>query len=138
MWSDFKKFILRGNTVDLAVAFIIGAAFNGVIQSLVKDMLTPLIAAIGGNPNFSALSFTLNHSRFLYGNFINSVLSFLIMGGVVFFLVVQPINKLITLSQRNKTPIEPTDKKCNECLSTIPLEAARCAFCGVKQPLKTA
>ena len=134
MWSDFKKFILRGNTVDLAVAFIVGAAFNGVVQSLVKDMMTPLISAVGGKPNFSNYYLTLNHSKFLYGEFLNSLISFLIIATVVFFFVVQPINKLITLSNKTKTPPDPTDKKCTECLSTIPLAASRCAFCGVKQP----
>ena len=134
MWSDFKKFILRGNTIDLAVAFIVGAAFNGVVQSLVKDMLTPLIAAFGGKPNFAGLSFTINHSRFLYGTFINNLVSFIIIAIVIFFFVVQPINKLVSLTNKRKTPPEPTDKKCSECLSTIPKAATRCAFCGVKQP----
>ena len=133
MWSDFKKFILRGNTVDLAVAFIVGAAFNGIVQSLVKDMMTPLIAAFGGKPDFSKYSFTLNHSQFLYGEFINSVVSFLVIAIVVFFFVVQPINKMIALNNKRKTPPEPTDKKCSECLSTIPKAATRCAFCGIKQ-----
>lgn len=134
MWQDFKKFILRGNTVDLAVAFVVGAAFNGVVQSLVKDLITPLIAAIGGKPNFSNLYFTLNHSRFLYGDFINGLISFLVIATVVFFLVVQPVNKLIAFSQRNKKATDPTEKKCPECLSTIPAGASRCAYCGVKQP----
>lgn len=133
MWTDFKKFILRGNTVDLAVAFVVGAAFNGVVQGLVKNMITPLVAAIGGNPNFSAYYFTLNHSQFLYGDFINSLLSFMIIAAVVFFLIVQPVNKLVSFSNRTKTPPEPTDKKCTECLSTIPKAASRCAFCGIKQ-----
>ena len=133
MWTDFKKFILRGNTVDLAVAFVVGAAFNGVVQGLVKNMITPLVAAIGGNPNFSAYYFTLNHSQFLYGDFINSLLSFMIIAAVVFFLIVQPVNKLVSFSNRTKTPPETTDKKCTECLSTIPKAASRCAFCGIKQ-----
>ena len=136
MWKDFKKFILRGNTVDLAVAFIVGAAFNGVVQSLVKYMMTPLIAAVGGKPNFSDLYVTLNHSKFLYGDFINSLISFIIIATVVFFFVVQPINKLIAISNKTKNPPDPTDKKCTECLSTIPIDALRCAFCGIKQPLK--
>jgi len=136
MLKDFKKFILRGNTVDLAVAFIVGAAFNGVVQSLVKYMMTPLIAAVGGKPNFSNLYITLNHSKFLYGDFINSLISFIIIASVVFFFVVQPINKLIAISNKTKTPPDPTDKKCYECLSTIPINALRCAFCGIKQPIK--
>lgn len=138
MWSDFKKFILRGNTVDLAVAFVVGAAFNGVVQSLVKYLITPLISAFGGQPNFTKYSFTINHSQFLYGEFVNSFLSFLIIATVVFFFIVQPINKLIAYTQRNKVAPSPTDKKCPECLSTIPIEASRCAFCGIKQPAKTA
>lgn len=137
MWSDFKKFILRGNTVDLAVAFVVGAAFNGVVQSLVKNLITPLVSAFGGKPDFTKYSFTINHSHFYYGLFINSFLSFIIIAAVVFFFVVQPINKLIAFTQRNKVAPSPTDKKCHECLSTIPIEALRCAFCGVKQPAKT-
>ncbi len=137
MWSDFKKFILRGNTVDLAVAFVVGAAFNGMIQSLVKDMITPLVGSLGKGADFSNYYFTINHSRFLYGDFINTFISFLIIASVVFFLVVQPINKLVTFTQKRKTPADPKDKKCFECLSTIPKEATRCAFCGIKQPAKT-
>ena len=137
MWSDFKKFILRGNTIDVAVAFVIGAAFNGVVQSLVKDLITPLVSAIGGNPNFSAYFFTLNHSRFNYGDFLNSFISFLLIATAIFFLVIQPINKLVAYANKLKTPTDPTDKKCPECLSTIPLAAKRCAFCAVKLPVKT-
>jgi large conductance mechanosensitive channel len=136
MWKDFKKFILRGNTIDVAVAFVIGAAFNGVIQSLVKDLITPLVAAIGGNPNFSNYYFTLHHSRFDYGDFLNSLISFLLIATAIFFLVIQPINKLIAYASKLKTPPDPTDKKCVECLSTIPIAATRCAFCGIKQPAK--
>ncbi len=132
MLSDFKKFILRGNAIELAVAFVVGAAFNGVVQSLVKDLITPLISAIGGKPDFSAYYFTLNHSRFAYGDFINSLVSFLMIAAAVFFLVIHPLNKLIEFTSRLKTPPDPTDKKCPECLSTIPISATRCAFCGVK------
>ena len=132
MLSDFKKFILRGNTIDLAVAFVVGAAFNGVVQSLVKDLITPLISALGGKPDFSNMYFTLNHSRFLYGDFVNTLISFLLIAAAVFFLVIQPINKLLALTNRLKTPPDPTDKKCPECLSTIPHQATRCAFCGIK------
>jgi large conductance mechanosensitive channel len=132
VWSGFKNFILRGNTIDLAVAFVVGAAFNGMIQSLVRDLITPLIAAIGGNPNFSSYYVTLHHSKFLYGDFLNSFISFMIIALAVFFLVVQPINKLISLTNRLRKAPDPTDKKCPECLSTIPAQASRCAFCGVK------
>ena len=132
VWSGFKNFILRGNTIDLAVAFVVGAAFNGMIQSMVKDLITPLIAAIGGNPNFSTYYFTIHHSKFLYGDFLNSFISFMVIALAVFFLVVKPINKLISLSNRLRKAPDPTDKKCPECLSTIPVQASRCAFCGVK------
>ncbi len=132
MLSDFKKFILRGNTIDLAVAFVVGAAFNGVVQSLVKDLITPLISALGGKPDFSSYYFTLHNSRFLYGDFINSFISFMLIAAAVFFLVIQPINKLLTLTSRLKTAPDPTDKKCPECLSTVPVLATRCAYCGVK------
>lgn len=132
MFKDFKKFILRGNTVELAVAVVIGAAFGAIVTALVKDLITPLIAAIGGKPDFSGLTFTVNHSVFRYGDFINAVISFLIIASVVFFLVIQPINKLLAVSARNKTPEDPKDKKCPECLSTIPKAATRCAFCTAK------
>ena len=132
MLKDFRKFILRGNMVDLAVAVVVGAAFNTIVQSLVKDMVTPLIAALGGKPNFSSLFFTLHNSKFLYGDFINAVISFLIVATVVFFFVVQPINKLVAYSNRMKTTEEPTNKKCPECLSEIPKAATRCAYCTAK------
>lgn len=132
MLKDFRKFVLRGNMVDLAVAVVVGAAFNAIVQSLVKDMVTPLIAAIGGKPNFSGLYFTLHNSKFLYGDFINAVISFLIVATVVFFFVVQPINKLIAISNKAKTTDEPSTKKCPECLSEIPKAATRCAFCTAK------
>lgn len=129
MLKDFRQFILRGNAVDLAVGVVIGVAFNNVVQAIVRDLITPLIAAIGGKPNFEKLSFTLNGSTFLYGDVINFVVSFLLVAAVVFFLIVQPINKLQQRATRNKQPESPTDKKCPECLSTIPIDATRCAFC---------
>ena len=132
MLDEFKKFILRGNVVDLAVAVVVGAAFNSVVQGIVKDLITPLIAAIGGKPNFSNLSFKLHGSVFMYGDVLNLIISFVIIAAVVFFLVVQPINKLRTLANRGKEPEEPTDRKCPECLSTIPKAAKRCAYCGAK------
>jgi large conductance mechanosensitive channel len=131
MRKDFKKFILRGNVIDLAIAVVIGASFNGVISSLVKDLITPLVAAIGGKPNFTSLYFTIHHSRFYYGDFINSLVSFIILATVIFFLVIQPINKLISLSKKDQLPQEAT-KSCPECLSVIPLKATRCAFCTAK------
>jgi large conductance mechanosensitive channel len=129
MLKDFKQFILRGNVVDLAVAVVIGAAFGAIVTSLVKDIVTPFIAAIGGKPDFSNLYFTVNHSRIMYGDFLNAFISFLILAAVIFFLIVQPINKLTELSNRNKTPADPTEKKCPHCLSDIPKAAKRCAFC---------
>jgi large conductance mechanosensitive channel len=127
--KDFKEFLLRGNVVDLAVAVIIGAAFGAIVTALVKDLITPLIAAFGGQPDFSGLSFTINKSHFMYGDFINAVLSFLIIATVVFFFIVVPINTLIERTREKPTTPDPTTHKCPECLSEIPLAARRCAFC---------
>lgn len=132
MLKDFKKFVLRGNVVDLAVAVVIGAAFSGIVTALVKDLITPLIAALVGEHDFSQLYFTLNDSQFMYGDFINALVSFLLIATVVFFLVVQPINKLVAFSNRNKKSDDPTVKKCPECLSEVPIAATRCAFCTSK------
>ena len=128
MLRDFKTFLLRGNVVDLAVAVVIGGALLAVVQALVADIITPLLAAVGGQPDFSQLDFTINDSRFTYGHFINQVLSFAIIAAAVFFLVVVPVNALIARS-RKEPPADPTTRKCPECLSEIPLEARRCAFC---------
>jgi len=138
MFSEFRKFILRGNVVDLAVGVVIGAAFNGVVQSLVKDMITPVISAIGGNSHFENAHFTVHNSQFLYGDFINVLVSFLIVAAVIFFFVVQPINKLTEFAMRNKDTDEPTTKKCDYCLSIIPKEATRCKFCTSKLTAKKA
>jgi large conductance mechanosensitive channel len=129
MLKDFRKFILRGNVVDLAVAVVIGAAFGAIVTALVKDLVTPLIAAIGGQHDFSGLYFTINGSRFLYGDFLNAVISFLLIAGVIFFFVVQPINQLVARANRNKTSEESSEKKCPYCLSAIPRDARKCAFC---------
>jgi len=126
--NDFKQFLLRGNVVDLAVAVVIGAAFGAVITALVQDLLTPLIAAIGGQQDFSALDFTINSSTFKYGDFINKVFTFVMIAAAVFFFVVIPINALIARS-RKEPPADPTTRKCPECLSEIPIDARRCAFC---------
>lgn len=137
MLKDFKKFILRGNTVDLAVAVVVGSAFGSIVTALVKDMITPLLSAIGGKPDFGMLTFTINGSRFLYGDFINAIVSFLIIGSVIFFFVVQPINKLTTVANRKKSTAEPSTRKCSECLSEVPKAATRCAFCTTKlSPIK--
>jgi large conductance mechanosensitive channel len=128
MLKEFRKFILRGNVVDLAVGVVVGVAFSAVVSSLVKDLLTPLIAAIVGKTDFSNLTFTLHHSQFLYGDFINALVSFLSIAIVVFFFVVEPVNRLVAYSNRNKVT-EETEKKCPHCISSIPKEATKCKFC---------
>jgi large conductance mechanosensitive channel len=129
MLKEFKKFILRGNVVDLAVGVVIGSAFGAVVTALVKDFFTPLIAALGGKHDFSKLTFVLHGSVFYYGDFINALIAFVSIASVIFFFVVQPLNKLQTIANRTKTAVEPSDRKCPECLSTIPKAAKRCAFC---------
>jgi large conductance mechanosensitive channel len=126
--AGFKKFLLRGNVVDLAVAVIIGAAFTAVVTAFTGDILTPIIGAIGGKPDFSQLTFTINKSHFFYGDFINAIIAFVILAAVVYFLVVLPIN---TLMDRFKpTPEEPTPvRDCPHCLSSIPQIATVCALC---------
>lgn len=130
MLKDFRKFILRGNVVDLAVAVVIGAAFGAVVTSLVKDLITPFIAAFGGQPDFSGLSFTINNSKFMYGSFINALLSFLILAAVVFFFVVQPLNKLMSKLKPSDEVEKPSERECPECLSGITAAATRCKYCG--------
>ena len=132
MLRDFKSFLLRGNVVDLAVAVVIGAAFAAVIKALVSDLLTPIIALIFGKPNFEALSFTINSSHFLYGDFINNLITFLSVAAAVFFFVVQPINALMR-RRKTETDVESETRACTECLSLIPVEARRCAFCTSPQ-----
>ncbi len=127
--KGFKQFLLRGNAVDLAVGVVIGAAFGAVVTGLVKDLLTPLIAALVGKPDFSALTFTVNGSNFLYGEFINAVVSFVLIAAAVYFFVVLPMNKLVEWTRKAPAPADPTTKKCPECLSEIPIGAKRCAFC---------
>lgn len=128
MLKDFRQFLLRGNLVDLAVAVVIGAAFGAVVAALVKDIITPLIAAIGGQPDFSNLDFTINKSRFAYGDFFNAILTFIIIAAVVFFFVVKPVNKLLERLQTGEAVDEET-RECPACLSQIPYAARRCAFC---------
>lgn len=132
--KGFKAFILRGNVVDLAVGVIIGAAFGTVVAALVKDLITPVIAAMVGKPNFGGLRFTLNSSRFLYGDFINAVIAFVLVAAAVYFFVVLPVNKLMA-RRKTEPDVESTTKECPECLSAIPHGARRCAFCTVEQPL---
>jgi large conductance mechanosensitive channel len=123
----FRDFILRGNLVDLAVAVVIGTAFGALVTALVSDLITPIIAAIGGKPDFSNLSFTINKSRFLYGHFLNAVITFAIIAAVVYFLVVKPVAALLERLMP-KTEVGPT-RECPECLSDIPAAARRCSFC---------
>jgi len=127
--KGLKQFLLRGNVLDLAVAVVIGAAFGAVITALVKDLVTPLVAAIAGKPDFSAITFEVNGSKFLLGDFINALLAFLLIGAAVYFFVVLPVNAMLERRRRGEAPPDPTTKKCPECLSEIPLAARRCAFC---------
>jgi len=129
MIKGFRDFILRGNVVDLAVAVVIGAAFGAVITAFVADIITPLIAAVFGQPDFAGLTFTINGSKFLYGAFINAVISFLLIAAAIYFVVVVPMNKLAERRARGQAPADATTKQCPECLSEIPVEAKRCAFC---------
>jgi large conductance mechanosensitive channel len=128
MLKDFRQFLLRGNLVDLAIAVVIGAAFGAVVAALVRDIITPLIAAIGGQPDFSGLDFTINKSRFAYGDFLNAILTFVIIAAVVFFFVVKPVNALMERMQTGEAVDEET-RECPACLSQIPYAARRCAFC---------
>lgn len=127
--NEFKTFIMRGNVVDLAIAVVIGAAFGAVVAAFVKDIITPLIAAIGGQPDFSQVYFTIHNSKFFVGDFINAIVGFLIIAAVLFFFVVKPLNALQARRQRGEAPPDPTTKDCPYCLSTIPLKATRCAYC---------
>ena len=129
MLSGFKKFILRGNVVDMAVGVVIGAAFGGVVSALTKDLLTPLIAAVVGKPDFSSISFVVNGTPFPVGDFINACVSFLLIAAAIYFFVVTPVNALVARMHRGDLPPDPTTKKCPECLSEIPIDARRCAHC---------
>jgi large conductance mechanosensitive channel len=133
MAKEFKAFLLRGNMLDLAVAVVLGAAFGAVITALVRDLITPLIAAFAGKPDFSNLTFTINGSVFRYGDFFNAVLAFVLVAIAVFFFVVLPLNRLIA-RLRQDPPGDPSTRKCPECLSVIPIAAHRCAFCTSPVP----
>lgn len=130
----FKAFLLRGNVVELAIAVVIGVAFGLVISAFVKDLVTPLVAALFGKPDFGALTFTINNSKFLYGDFINAVVSFVIVAAVIYFFVVVPYTAAVARA-RKEPPADPTTKKCTECESEIPIGARRCAFCTSPQPV---
>lgn len=133
MLKEFKQFLLRGNVVDLAVGVVVGAAFGTIVNALVSDLLTPFIAAIIKVPDFGGLMFTINDSQFMYGHFINALISFLLIASAIFFFVVKPMNLLIERSRKGPTA-DPTTKKCKECLSEIPKDAKRCAHCTQLQP----
>src|SRR3954469_20818864 len=133
MIRGFKEFLLRGNVVDLAVAVVIGAAFGAVVAALVKDLLTPLIAALVGKPDFSAIVFTVNGSKFLIGDFINAVVSFVLVAAAIYVFIVTPMNMVVERRRRGQAPPDPTTRSCPECLSEVPIAARRCAFCA--QPL---
>jgi len=130
MLDGFKKFILRGNVVDMAVGVVIGAAFGGVVAALTKDLLTPLIGAlVGKHGDFSSLAFAINGATFPVGDFINACISFFLIAAAIYFFVVTPVNALIARTHRSDKPANPTTKKCPECLSEIPIDARRCAHC---------
>ena len=131
--KEFRAFLLRGNVVDLAVAVVIGAAFTGVVNALVGGLITPLIAAIFGEPDFSSLTFTINGSQFYYGAFLNSLITFLTVATAVFWFVVLPINRLLA-ALRTEPPVDKVTRECPECLSDVPLAAQRCAFCTSPLP----
>ena len=128
MLKGFRDFILRGNVLDLAVAVVIGGAFSSIVNALVKDIITPLIGAFGGKPDFSQLYFTVNGSKFMIGDFLNALTSFIIIAAVIYFFVVTPMNKLMERVKKGEK-VDPTEKACPECLSLIPLKAHRCKFC---------
>jgi large conductance mechanosensitive channel len=129
MMDGFKKFILKGNVVDLAVGVIIGSAFGAIVASFVKDIFNPLIGVFGGQPDFSRVVMVVGNNKFMVGNFLNTVIGFLINATVVYFLVVVPMNRLTERVSRDKKPLDPTTQKCPDCLSEIPIKARRCAFC---------
>jgi large conductance mechanosensitive channel len=129
MLQGFKQFILRGNVLDLSVAVVIGAAFGAVVTAFVTNILTPLIAAVVSKPDFSAFNLTINGAVISYGNFLNALIAFLLVATAVYFFMVAPMNAWKARAARNAAPVDPTSKKCPECLSEIPIAARRCAFC---------
>ena len=131
MFDGFKKFIMRGNVMDLAVAVVIGAAFTQIVNSLVEDIINPILAAIIGKPDFSDLTITIRDSTIMYGSFITAIINFLLIAAAIYFFVVKPMNMMMTRMEQGKGTPDPDTKQCPECLSTIPVAATRCAFCGV-------
>jgi large conductance mechanosensitive channel len=130
--QDLKTFLLRGNVIDLAIAVVIAGVFGAVVTSFVNDILMQIIAAIVGQPDFSTLSFDINGSPVFYGRFLNTIITFVIVGSAVFYFVVVPMNAMMARSKKEPPP-DPSVKKCPECLSDIPAEARRCAFCASPQ-----
>ena len=131
--GGFKQFLMRGNVVDMAVGIVIGAAFGSVVSAFVKDLLTPMIAAIVGKPDFSAITFVIHNSKFPIGDFINAIVSFVLIAAAVYYFVVLPVNALVQRFH-HEPPADPTTKKCPECVSDIPIQARRCAFCTQALP----
>jgi large conductance mechanosensitive channel len=135
--KEFRKFILRGNVVDLAVGVAIGAAFNNVVAALVRDFITPLVGTVSGKEAVATGDFMFRNQKFLYGDFINILVSFIVTAAVIFFIVIQPINRLTALANKGKKTEDPSTKKCPECLSEIPKDARRCKFCTAKLEVRT-
>lgn len=129
MLKGFKQFVMRGNVIDLAVAVVIGGAFGKIVAALVADLLNPLIAAVAGKPDFSAIHFNVNGSLFKLGDFLNEVVSFLLIAAAIYFFVVAPVNALNERRNRGQAPPDPTTKKCPECLTEVPIAARRCSAC---------
>jgi large conductance mechanosensitive channel len=129
--KGFRDFITRGNLIDLAVAVVIGLAFTALVTAVVADLITPLIAAIGGQPDFSGLAFRINNSVFKVGAFFNAVITFLIIAAVVYYLIVAPMAKV---TARFHKEAEVTTRDCPECLSSIPIAAKRCMYCTAQVP----
>ena len=127
--KGFKQFILRGNALDLAVAVVMGGAFGVVVTAMVKDLLTPLIAAVAGSPDFSSIAVDIRGSKLLVGDFLNAVIAFVMVAAAVYFFIVLPVNSLNARLNRGEAPTDPTTKKCPECMSDVAIAARRCAFC---------
>jgi large conductance mechanosensitive channel len=133
MLKGFRDFILRGDVVHLAVAVVVGGAFNAVVQAIAKDLITPIIAAVGGQRDFSGFSFTINNSKFMVGNVINAIISFLIVASVVYFAVITPMNRIMTKIKKGEKG-DSTERACPQCLSMIAIKAKRCKFCTARLP----
>ncbi len=133
--KGFRDFIVRGNVIDLAVAVVVGGAFTAIVNALVKDIITPFIAAIGGEPDFSQIKYTINNSQFMIGDFLNALVSFLIMASVIYFFIVLPMNR-ITKKIKAGEKVDPSEKACDECLSMVPVKATRCKFCTSELKIK--